>query len=85
MNYDQLPSHIQEGARRYIEHRILPGRFLRAVICNDLKESFGCADEINLARMFDIVSFFYNEAPASCWGSYDAMQKWVERIEVTPH
>lgn len=78
-DYSKLPSHIQGGARRYIEHGVKPGDFLTAVICNDLKESFGRADEINTARMFDIVDFFYNEAPAGCWGSKGRMKDWIER------
>ncbi|GAG54996.1 unnamed protein product, partial [marine sediment metagenome] len=63
INYSKLPSHIRASTKRYIEHGVKPGDFLTAVICNDLKESFARADEINTERMFDIVSFFYNEAP----------------------
>lgn len=81
INYDHLPEHIQGGVQRYIEHGIIPGDFLQAVICNDLKESFGRADDTNIKRMFDIVSFFYNEAPAGCWGSRKIMTAWSEKIK----
>jgi hypothetical protein len=77
IDYSKLPEHIQEGVKRYIEHGILPGNFLQAVICNDLKESFLLADDINIKRMFDIVHFFYNQAPSLCWGSYKEMEKWL--------
>ena len=77
-NYSKLPSHIQKGVQRYIEHGVKPGDFLTAVICNDLKESFARADETNIERMFDIVSFFYNEAPLWCWGSPERMKNWIE-------
>ena len=77
-DYSKLPAHIQGGAKRYIEHGVKPGDFLTAVICNDLKESFGRADETNIERMFDIVDFFYNEAPGLCWGSEKKVQKWIE-------
>lgn len=78
IKYDNLPPHIQGGVQRYIEHGTPPGDFLTAVICNDLKESFGRADEENIRRMFDIVSFFYNQAPAGCWGSEKRMMRWIK-------
>ena len=56
-NYSKLPKHIQGGVKRYIERGVLPGDFLQAVICNDLKESFGRADDINISKMFNIVNF----------------------------
>ena len=37
------------------------------------------ADDINLHRMFDIVNFFYNEAPLACWQSEGAMEDWMKR------
>ena len=78
-DYSKLPSHIQGGVKRYIENGVKPGDFLTAVICNDLKESFGRADKTNIERMFDIVSFFYNEAPGGCWGSKGRMKDWMKR------
>jgi hypothetical protein len=86
IDYSILPEYIQGGAQRYIEHGILPGGFLQAVICNDLKESFGKADDINIRKMFDIVSFFYNEAPLACWGSEKKMDHWIKigGLSVTP-
>ncbi len=77
IDYSLLPAHIRYGAQEYIERGHLPGHFLTAVIENNLKESFGKADETNHERMFDIVSFFYNEAPADCWGSVDRVRAWV--------
>ena len=77
LNYDRLPEHIRGGVQRYIKDRILPGHFLQAVICNDLKESLGYADDINTHKLFDIVSFFYNEAPYQCWGSPKKMEEWL--------
>jgi len=77
-NYARLPEHIQHGTQLYIEHGVLPGDFEQAVICNKLKESFMYADDINLHHMFDIVSFWYNEAPIGCWGSAERMKEWHE-------
>jgi len=78
IKYELLPEHIRGGTQRYIEDGVLPGGFVRAVISNDLKEAFGRADETNRLRMFDIVGFFYNEAPMDCWGSPENMTAWAQ-------
>jgi hypothetical protein len=77
IDYKRLPAHIRSGVRDYIERGHLPGDFLRAVISNNLSQSFGYADEINRARLFKIVSFFHNEVPGPCWGSVDKMHAWA--------
>lgn len=79
IDYSKLPDHIRPGTQRYIENGILPGDFLKAVICNKLKESFMFADETNLLRMQDIILFFYNESPLACWGSERAMLAWAAK------
>lgn len=76
-DYSKLPDHMQDGTRLYIEHGILPGSFLTAVICNDLFTAMWKADDINRYRLFDWCSFFYNEAPSQCFGSPDKMEKWM--------
>ncbi len=77
-DYDLLPEHIRGGMKLYLEDHVEPGGFLRAVLENDLVGAFGKADNINRAWMFDIVTFIYNEVPASCWGSREAVEKWLE-------
>lgn len=63
---------------RYIDDRIEPGGFLTAVICNDLREAVGRADDGNLANLPAFVAYFYNEAPSNCWGSKEKMDAWLE-------
>ena len=79
INYFLLPEHIQSSVQRYIEEGCPTGDFLKAVIQNKLKESFIHADETNTRRMWDIINFFYNEAPGDCWGSQSKMMAWIER------
>ena len=76
-DYSGLPEHIRDGAQLYIAHGIPPGSFLKAVICNDLSEACGRADDINRYRLYDIVSWFYNKAPKSAWGSEAAYERWI--------
>jgi hypothetical protein len=68
-----------DAIRRYIDDRIPPGSFLTAVICNDLREAVGRADDDNLAHLPAFIGYFYNEAPSRCWGSEEKMQAWLEQ------
>lgn len=73
-----IPDHMIDGVKRYIDEGIPPGSFLTAVICNDLKEAVGRADHINIKALPNIVSWFYNNAPRTCWGSEENFRAWVE-------
>ena len=81
IDYTLLPPHMREAAKRYIERGARPGHFRTAVICNNLSEAMGRADDTNRDRLFDIVSFFYNEAPSPCWGSPEKMKAWMEAMK----
>jgi hypothetical protein len=76
LDYSLIPEHCRGGMRRYIEHGIYPGSFLEAVLCNDLVHAFQTADHINVAHMYDYVSFLYNEIPAQAWGSRERIDAW---------
>lgn len=77
LNYDTFPTeHMRGAVKRWIEDGIPPGSFLSAVIANDLKDACGRADDINRAALWQIVAWFYNEAPTGCWGSEDALKSW---------
>jgi len=72
-----IPERMGGGITRYILNRIEPGDFLCAIIENDLREAFGRADDENLRNIAAYVSYFYNEAPAACWGSRNAIKYWT--------
>lgn len=80
LNYSGLPEHIQKGVRLYIEQGIPTGDFLRAVIENNLRESFARADHINGPRLQEIVQWFHWEAPSLCWGSPQRRLDWMRRF-----
>lgn len=77
-NYSLLPEHVRGAMQRYVENRIPPGGFLTAVLENNLFEALMRADSINRERLFDIVSFLYNEVPSGCWGSPKAVKTWLK-------
>jgi hypothetical protein len=74
-----IPERMRPGILRYIEHGIIPGRFLQAVICNDLQAACGQADDINIYLLPAYVGYFYNHAPAKCWGSPKIMKAWNKK------
>lgn len=63
---------------RYASQGVIPGKFLNAVICNDLQGAIGHADDTNLANLPAYTAFFYNEMPTGCWGSEKKMIEWSE-------
>lgn len=70
---------------RYIHHGLNPGHFLSAVIDNDLAEAVGRADDQNLRNLPAFVGYFYNEAPAACWGSKEKRIEWVRSVRERIH
>lgn len=73
-----IPDRMALGIHNYIKHHILPGDFLQAVICNDLSDAVGKADDENMRNLPAYVSYFYNKAPNICWGSEAKMLKWID-------
>jgi hypothetical protein len=74
-----IPEYMHGGIRRYVEHGVLPGDFLQAVICNDLFRAVERADDTNILLLARYVIFFYNYTPHECWGSADHVKAWVAR------
>ena len=72
-----IPEHMMGGIRRYIDHGMLPGGFLQAVISNDLEWACARADDESLKNLPAFVAYFYNEAPSDCWGSHQKMKYWI--------
>jgi hypothetical protein len=72
-----IPERMAYGIKLYVEHHVKPGSFLSAVICNDLTEAVGQADDENLRNIPAYVAYFYNEAPRGCWGSPERFTEWL--------
>jgi hypothetical protein len=70
---------MQQALLRYVNDYIPPGGFLTAVICNDLRNAVFRADAVNIQLLSLYVRWFYNIAPADCWGSAEKMAEWLAR------
>lgn len=73
-----IPERMMPGIKRYVEHGVIPGDFLQAIICNNLKEAFRAADDENFENIAAYVGYFYNEVPSNAWGSLAEMIKWSD-------
>jgi hypothetical protein len=74
-----IPTRTKNALDRYVNHSILPGDFLTAVLCNDLFGAMAYADSENLATLKDICMYVYWEIPGECWGNREKIDKWTER------
>lgn len=77
-----IPIHMLQALNRYLYQGIMPGDFLRAVICNDLFLSVGRADDHNVVNLPAYVAYLYNNAPGKSWGSEKIMQDWIRGQEI---
>lgn len=73
-------AHMVGAIQNWIEHGIVPGSFLSAVITNDLKQAVGAADHINIRLIPEYVFYFYNYCPSACWGSVEKANEWQIKI-----
>jgi hypothetical protein len=77
MSYDKIKPEIIESLRRYADHHVPTGGFLRAVLSNDLLEAVIKADDDNRTALVDIVGYCYEEIPHDCWGSPERVRAWL--------
>lgn len=85
MSYElQIPAGIFEDMQAYVKYRQPPGSFLEAVLTNDLKGAVSRADPECGAALYQIVQWFYWEAPGNCWGSEERVKAWLRGSESKP-
>lgn len=72
----KIPEYMHTGLHLWIEEGLQPGSFLKAVLCNDLENAVGRADEENLKNLPAYIYFLYNFAPSHCWGSEENFETW---------
>ncbi len=70
---------IRESLNRYVEHKILPGGFLTAVLENNLKEAVFRADARNEKRLKDICMVIHWDLPSGCHGSPEKVKAWLNQ------
>lgn len=82
IKYPGIGRNIIESIFAYFEYGRPTGDFLKAVLANNLSESFGRADMYNRACLFDISCLLYNFAPHGedfGRGSFEAVDAWIQK------
>ena len=62
----------------YVNHRIRPGRFVQAVIENDLMTAIEIADAQDRLALPQTIRLLKSEAPADAYGSPDNFRAWIK-------
>ena len=76
-----VPEHLREGLVRYLVHRIQPGRFLTAVLENNLTMAIARGDDISCAGLPALIRFLVNGAPGEASGSRRTVCAWLGHPE----
>lgn len=75
--YETAPNRLGPSLMRYIEHGLLPGGFLTAMLENDLVGAAKLADEYNVLILGDIILWIVENLPLESHGSPEAVSKWI--------
>ena len=73
----RVPERGMTALENYVIHRIEPGRFLFAVLTNDLLGAVSSADDTNLRLLPQWTRLVDNYVPSICWGSHDRVERWL--------
>ena len=74
-----IPEYMVGGLRRYIEHGIRPGKFLEAVLSNNLYRAAVYGDETNVPLLGHYIKYLLNHASADCWGAPEKVEAWIAK------
>lgn len=80
MNYEfrgfAISGSTLNALKAYIERGQPVGRFLTAVLENNLKDAVSRADSENLHNLPAYVGYLHNVADSRCWGSPEKVRQW---------
>lgn len=72
-----IPERTRLAIDRYVQEHYPVGRFLMAVLTNDLEGIVRQADAANRAGLFDIIQYCWAKLPGKCWGTPDKVEAWL--------
>ncbi len=78
-----IPRTMWESLVEYVVVGRPTGSFLAALLCNDLILAVKKADDLNIQRLRDYVSFLEGCAPSMCYGSSAVYNEWIRSGGVT--
>lgn len=77
LTQSEIPDYVRESIILYLTEGLPPGKFMEAVLCNDLRNAVNRADGENIALLPDYIKFLYWSAPSRSWGSVENYDSWI--------
>jgi len=74
-----IPEHLQHSLEMYTRHGQPTGGFLRAVLCNDLRDAVRRGDTVSRQALADLVLYVTANVPANATGSDDNVDAWIKQ------
>lgn len=72
-----VPRHLRDGLVRYFREGILPGGFMQAVLCNDLRQAVLRANPGGARMVLALIDFLEHYAPPMAWGTPERVLAWT--------
>ena len=78
--YSKIPDYMQDSILNYVFKGYRPGRFLEAIICNNLFDAFGYGDSTNIPLIEIYIKWFHNRCPSNLVGRENFLAHISERV-----
>lgn len=78
LDFSDIPERTLKAIDDFAHEGTEPGGFVRAVLSNNLRDSFAFADSENRAALSRIVVYCFNEVPEICWGNPERVSAWID-------
>ena len=72
-----IPPNMLRSLKRYVSKGARPGRFLCAVLENDLHAACAYADDINVCNLPAYVGYLHSQTDGRCWGTPAKVRAWI--------
>lgn len=73
-----IPKYMRNPLAEYVINHKSVGGFLKALLSNNLFETYEYADDNNIRNIPAYLNYLYNHAPSGCWGSLENYQAWIK-------
>ena len=74
----RIPEHTLSSLKLWVDHGVVPGAFLTAVLCDEPASVVAtAADEFNAVNIVNIYRHLVNNCPRDCWGSREKFSAWA--------
>lgn len=77
IDYESIPQWVRDELDAWAQRGSIPGKFVRAVLENNLRDAFALGGENEVAAMRSIVAYCVWNIPAACWKTEANIVAWA--------